>query len=278
MLATPMPFEIQIASSDVVLDEISMIIYGESGIGKTTIAKNMPNPLFLIFRGGGEHRPMPLTGTNIPFIEVATKAQLDEIVVQFKGDGIPNITRMPKQPASLEAALKSPGVELPENYVVKTLVFDQMTSMYAMILMDAVATVARKRFLPEIPDKPDYGTAHTRFLNAIFDINKIPKIHKVYIALAEMDEDELTKERTGLPMVPGKMAREVLKFTDFVFRMHTRRAVENGKLREFRAFQTQPEGSWIAKDSSGKLPKPYFELPSPDYDFFSEVILKSLLK
>ena len=273
-----MTYEIQIASSEIVLDEISLIIYGDSGIGKTTIAKNMPNPLFLIFRGGGEHRPMPLTGTNIPFIEISTKDQLDEIVLAFVRTGIPNITLPAQQNISLEEALKNPGVELPRNYVVKTLVLDQLTSMYAMILGDAVRTVARRRFLPEIPDKPDYGTAHTRFVNAIFDINKIPKIHKVYIALAEMDEDELTKERTGLPMVPGKMAREVLKFVDFVFRMHTRRAMEGNKLREFRAFQTQPEGSWIAKDSSGKLPKPYFELPSPDYDFFNETIIKSLLK
>lgn len=270
-----MTYEVKFPDDSFVLEDSSGIIYGDSGIGKTTIACTMPNPLFVFMRGGGEHRPLPLIGKKIPYIEIFTKAQLDEFMLEASKNGLPRLDYI-KKALTMEEAIAVSENGVMEKYEPKTLVTDQMTSMYSLLLDNVVKTVARKRFLADHPEMADYGTAHKQFLNYMYTINQIPGVHKIYLALSELDEDELTKERYGGPMVPGKMAREVLKFTDFVFRMHVRREMRDNKLYEYRAFLTQPEGTWLAKDSSGKLPK-VIELPSPDYDFWNNVIVKSIL-
>src|SRR3990167_2942032 len=118
-------YEIKFPTDQFILDESSMIIYGDSGIGKTTIAKTMPNPLFLFMRGGGEHRPMPLVGSNIPYIEFFTKMQLDQFVLSVCRDGLPKLTFV-KQAATLPEAITVTATGFMDEYVPKTLVFDQL--------------------------------------------------------------------------------------------------------------------------------------------------------
>jgi len=266
---------IKIAETEELLGEAVLCIYGDSGIGKTTIANNMERPLFLIMRGGGEHRPMPLAGSGTPFIEIFTKAELDKFVLEARRTGLPKLTLQAKPKSMVDALKVLEADELVRTYEPKTLVIDQMTSLYDLILRDVLRNVVRNRPQPDLPGQPDYGQGHRRFLDFIFEINQIPNVHKVYLALAELDEDENTKERYGAPALPGKMAREVLRFFDFVFRMHIKREMRDGKLYEYHSFQTQPDGTWLAKDSSGKLPR-YIEIPRPNYDFWNEVIVKAI--
>ena len=271
-----MPYDISYPDDTYILSESATIIYGDSGIGKTTISRTMPKPLFLIMRGGGEHRPMPLVGSGIPFIEIQTKPQLDEILLDLRHGLTVKIQKTAKDISS--AVAKMADGNLLEEYRPQTIIFDQLTSMYDVYMANILKMVSRKRDTPETPNMQDYGQARRQFTNYLIEANQIPNIHKVYLSLAEMDEDEATKERYGAPMIPGKLAREVLRLMDFVFRMHTRREVRGGKLTEFRCFQTAHEGIWLAKDSSGKLPKPFIEIPDSNFDFWNEVMMPCLTK
>lgn len=247
-----MPYAIQTSQSSdsSILNDSASVIYGDSGIGKTTICRQMPKPLFLIMRGGGEHRPMPLLETTIPFIEVDNQQQLYEILFDLRDNKIPDI---------------------------ETVVFDQLTSMYDIFMLHILRNVSRKRDNPETPTQQDYGQARRSFANLIVNCNQIPNLHKVYLALAEIDEDETTREKYGAPMIPGKLAREVLRYMDFVFRMAIRREVVANKLVERRVFSTQPEGIWLAKDSSGKLPT-HIPLEGPNYPFWTKIIVPILVE
>lgn len=250
-----MPYEISTPQDNYILSESATILYGDSGIGKTTICRNLPNPLYLIMRGGGEHRPLALVGTKIPFIEILTKQHLDEVLLDLRREQ-----------------------KLRNGYKPEFLVVDQLPSMYTIYLRNIMQTVSRKRDTPDTPSPGDYGQGHRQFGNWLIEINQIPNIHKVYLALAEIDEDEATKERYGAPQVPGKLSKDILKYMDFVFRMYNKRTVVNNKLVEGRVFQTNTEGIWIAKDSTGRLPKPSFEIPDADFDFWNKVVLPCLQK
>ena len=49
-----------------------IILYGDSGMGKTTLAATLPNPKFVDFRGGSDKIKHPITGgklTHIPDVK-----------------------------------------------------------------------------------------------------------------------------------------------------------------------------------------------------------------
>ena len=273
-----MSYQIIQVDDKYLLEESSLIIYGDSGIGKTTISRHMPNPLFLLMRGGGEHRAAPLHGSGLSIITINTKNQLDEVLMDLKKNEPP---MTPYSIIDTKKDLTEAAKELLHGTMslggarVKTVIIDQLTTMYNIFMGNVMTSVSRKRENLETPAQADYGQIRRSFTNFLIELNNIPNLHKVYLALSEIDEDPDTKERYGAPMIPGKLAKEVLAFTDFVFRMHNRREVVNNKFVEYRAFQTQSEGIWLAKDSTGRLPK-VIRIPSPDYNFWQEEIVKVL--
>lgn len=275
------PLNINIADDQFLLNDSSTIIYADSGTGKTTISKNMPKPMFVIMRGGGEHRPAPLTGSNIPYIEIDTRDELNELVTQLTRDKGEFVTTVPVTaktlPEALNAVRDAGGTLQTIKYQPATFVFDQLTSMYDIYMRGIMKTVVRNRDNPDTPSMQDYGQTMRQFSNFMIDINKIPNVHKVYLALAEIDKDKDTQVQYGGPMIPGKLARDVLKYMDFVFHMHVRREAVGNKIEEYRAFRTQPDGIWLAKDSTGRLPK-LIKLPTPSYDYWSEIIVPAITK
>lgn len=268
---------------DELLRNASMIIYGDSGIGKSTIARGMPNPLFLMMTGGGEHEPMPLVGSGIPYVRIDSKETFDAVMLDLKARTfeLPAIGLDPNQEALFKklraegktdaeilSALVSMGmdvsrVKIPKPYKVETLVFDQLTTMYNIFMKDILAKVARNRENKETPNQQDYGQIRRRMQDVFFDVNATEGYKKVYLCLAERDKDSETGMLTkGLPMLAGKLASEVVQFVDFLFYLHLHREqdAKTKVVREFRRIATQPFGVWQAKDSSGKLP-PFFETP-----------------
>ena len=260
-----MPYEIIQVDNKYLLEESSLILYGDSGIGKTTITRGMPNPLYLFMRGGGEHRAAPLHGTGISVIEIQTRRQMEEVLLDLKKD----VPIVPHSVIDLKKDFTEVASELQNSSLglgggkIKTIVIDQLTTMYNIFMGNIMENVSRKRENPETPAQADYGQVRRSFTNFLIELNNIPNLHKVYLSLAEIDEDKQTGERYGAPMIPGKLAREVLAFTDFVFRMHNRREVINNKFIEYRVFQTPPDRIWLAKVSTGRLPK-LIKIPSPD--------------
>lgn len=276
-----MTLTISMPDNEFLLNDSSTIIYGDSGIGKTTIAKCMPKPLFIIMRGGGEHRPAPLIGSGIPFVEVLTRDDLNELVMMLPKNKGEIVIRQQVTAATLPEAINrvrdAGGNVETIRYRPETLVFDQLSSMYDIYMRGVMKSVVRNRENPDTPAQQDYQQTGRIFSNFLMDINQIPGVHKVYLALSEIDEDRKTGERYGAPMIPGKLALDVLKLVDFVFRMHVRREVVANKIEEFRCFQTQPDGIWRAKDSTGTLPA-FIKLPSPNYNYWEQVIVPAIKK
>ena len=261
-------YDVQYADSQVVLDEVMAILYGESGIGKTTAACHFPDPLFLVFRGGGEHRPLPLIRHKHPFVEIHTKDQLDRFVLDSQA-GTVRLSRMAEAASLPEAIDKVARGDAYASYAPKAYVFDQLTTLYNVLMNHVMQNVTRNRENADTPSQQDYQQARRLMMNFFFEISKVPNVHKVFLALEEIDRDQDTKEQRGVPSVPGKLAYEVSQYVDFVFHMHATRVMDQQtkRVREFRAFATAKHGLWLAKDSSGRLPA-LIESTGPDFSLW----------
>jgi AAA domain len=232
-------------------DGITALLMGDSGIGKTTIARSATSPYFVMFRGGGEHKPMPLYDTDIEWSEIYTKDEWDMLLTNLEIYGLPAGR--------------------------KTLVLDQLPSLYNLHSEDILVNTSRKRDNAETFAQSDFGQARNRFLRMMMQLSRVKcadktPINLLLLSIGEPDVDQQTQDRTYLPMLPGKLAREMPGQVSFVFHMENERRVLPSKQSiNVRVIHTQSRPGYFAKDSTGLLP-PKIDIPSPDFPFWDEVV------
>jgi hypothetical protein len=198
-----------------------------------------------------------LQGSGLPFVEVMNSKELDGVIASLSKSltvNLPTVSTTSTNHATGSA-----------TFLVETIVIDQLTTFYNILMDDIIDNVSRKRD-PEARDMPvqaDYGQARRRMTRFLFELNKLP-CHKLYLCLEEVDKDDKGNER-GLPMIAGKLAREVGAYVDFMLRFCTRREQQGNRVREYRALQTSTDSLWEAKDSTGRLPA-WIEVAGPKTD------------
>jgi phage nucleotide-binding protein len=65
---------ITITNTDSECNFVKLLVYGDSGVGKTTLIKTAPKPIIISTESG----LLPLSGLNIPVIKVSTYEELCE--------------------------------------------------------------------------------------------------------------------------------------------------------------------------------------------------------
>ena len=66
---------IKVKSTRAVVHNVNCMVYGESGIGKTTLLATAPSPLILSIEGG----LLTLADKDVPVIEIGSFKEIDEI-------------------------------------------------------------------------------------------------------------------------------------------------------------------------------------------------------
>ena len=66
---------IKLTSTDLVQTYVNGLVYGESGVGKTTLCGTAPNPLIISVEGG----LLALSGKSLPVFEIDNRAQINEV-------------------------------------------------------------------------------------------------------------------------------------------------------------------------------------------------------
>lgn len=205
---------------------VKMMVYGESGMGKTVLGATMPTPFIISAESGllsvtpGNlrriHGDDPTVSRNIPVIKVATLADFREAVrwAQF----------------SHEALQYESGV------------VDSATEILELILKNALGENADGRAA--------YGAMHTEAISTFKNFRDIVGLNVYMSSKLTKRVNEITSATTFVPMAPGKrVGPDIPYLFDLMFALR----IGSDEAGSFRYLQTQPCLQYEAKDRSGAL-------------------------
>lgn len=225
------------AGESVIGNGFKCLVYGPSGVGKTTLCATAPRPLIISSEAGllSIAREYP----DLPVIEIKCLADLAEAFnfVATDKDFMPDID---------------------------TICLDSISDIAEAILIDEKkrAKDPRKAY-GELGDKMAY------YIRAFRDL---PGKHTLFTAKQDREKDEATGAMLYGPMMPGKMLTQNLSyFFDEVFNMGVGKTPppEN---QEYRFLRTRIDFQFQAKDRSGALD----ELEEPNLGVVIDKIKKYL--
>lgn len=192
---------------------VKILVYGESGVGKTTLCATAPAPIILSAESG----LLSLGAYRIPVIKIDSFADLNEA---FKW-----VTE------SKDAAQ------------FQTICLDSITEIAEVVLANAKKTAKDPR--------QAYGELIDKMNVVIKGFRDIPGKNVYMAAKMEYAKDELTGALKYGPSMPGsKLGQQLPYLFDEVFRLGVFKTTKN---EQYRALVTQPELQYVAKDRSGKL-------------------------
>lgn len=198
---------------------VKVLVYGQAGVGKTTLIKTAPNPLILSVEGG----LLSLQGADIPYIEVHSIVELGEAFMWIQ--------------QSQEAA----------QY--KTICLDSLSEL-AEVCLQENKYIEKDGKKVKTDGRLAYGDTGDQVTRLIRCFRDLPGRH-VYFS-AKLDKSE-TQEGARLfaPSMPGKsMTQNLPYYFDEVLAL---RVVANAEGQPVRVLQTAPDTMWTAKDRSGRL-------------------------
>lgn len=156
--------------------KIKAVVYGPSGVGKTTFGATCPKPLFLAAESGllsiASHAP--------DYVEIRTLQDLREALVYLKSG----------------------------KHEYETAVIDSITEI-SEIIKQGIEKKSGKAMTLQ-----DFGTLSKEIRNILRAYRDLP-MHVVFIALEKIEKDE-EKVIRYLPDLSGKSASEIAQFMDIV--------------------------------------------------------------
>jgi len=220
-------------------NNINVLVYGESGVGKTTFAGSAAKKfktVILSAEGG-----LLSLKKNMP-------EGVDYIVIKSFDDFIEahNWLSMHKDANKYD-----------------TIVIDSLTEIQQACMDYLLKERAKDSGMGDYvqPQIKDWGALNSVMTKAIKYFRDIPK-NLIITALSERSTNEETLETKIQPMLQGKLKENVAAYFDEVFYLHTReRKTKEGSKETVHVISTENCGKWLAKDRSGNL-KP---LVKPDF-------------
>lgn len=195
--------------------KINALIYGESGAGKTRLVLTCDRPLLISAESG----LMSLQGANIPYIEVTDIKTAREAV------------KYATQHAAEYGAI----------------IFDSLSEIAEIVLADLMQKTPDPRKV-----YPEMELAVTRLIR---QLRELP-CSVIWIAKQTTVTDDAGR-KSYAPLVPGQKFSDKLPYLmDLVGRLVVDTVQkEDGTVSHRRTLRFIPDGTFTAKDRSGKLPE-----------------------
>ena len=208
---------IKITTTKELGNKINLLVYGDSGTGKTYLIKTAPNPIII----SSEHKALSLAEEEIPDLPmwlVNSEADIKEAITWLKAEDCP----------------------------YETACIDSISDIAEMILAERKRETANGR--------QAYGDMSDKMYEIISMFTKeLPDINLYVIAKSIRMEDARTNIPTWRPSMPGNALNGK---RDIVYSFDISCALRIGVTEEneiFRYLQTEPDGQYYAKGLSSKL-------------------------
>lgn len=212
---------------------INILIYGDSGVGKTILAGSasavpeMSPVLVIDIEGGTESLKH-----SYPNVDVVRVQTWDEMQLVYN---------------ELYAG----------NSGYKTIILDSLTEIQKLNMYGIMEKAAKKNANqdPDVPSMREWGINLEQCRKLVRAFRDLP-MNTIVTALAKDDKNERTGKVTTRPSLSGKLAGEVAAFLDIVSYYYVKAVVQDDKAVIFeRKLLTQMTDTKIAKDRSGRLPQ-----------------------
>lgn len=229
------------------IDFLNMLLYGEPGVGKTTMIGtcsrvNAMCPILHIDVEGGD-----LSLTDYPGIEVVRVASYKQM-----------------QPIYDELYRMKHGY--------RTVSIDNLTELryFSMgdVMLDAKASAKNPENVDiDVPSQREWGKNSEQIRRVVRAFRDLP-MHTIFTAHAKEEEQKNGLFKTK-PSLPGKLADEISGFVDLVLYYYMKQVGTESK----RLILTAKTAKENAKDRSGKLP---ITLEEPDMKMIMSYVLPHL--
>lgn len=192
---------------------IKVLLYGESGVGKTTALATAPSPIIISAEAG----LLPLRGKKIPVLNVENVQDVRDALEWCENNAV------------------SSGI--------KTVCVDSVSEIAEVFLSEEKVKTKDGRAV--------YGNMSENVIDIIKKFRNLKGVHVVIVAKQTTVADPITGGFTTSPLAPGKIVGPALPYlVDLVFNMATDRD-ENGKIYHY--IRTHAAHNSVAKDRSGNL-------------------------
>jgi len=270
------------------LEQISLIIYGIYGCGKSHLAGTAPRPLYLDFEGGVG------TLTNLTCEACGRRYWLDRDGGCDKCSDLGGDVFQVTDAASLKLALEAAEViykvrdldeekkKKAEEWLIsrfgevvslntKTIVIDTLSRMQEYEVIGILDSRDNKRSETEdVMEMREWGVLLTRMYR-LMKILPNQGFNIIMLCQAREFEDPHTKRRKWLPNLRGQFGDQVGAYCDLVGYLEIRdEMVGPGQRKTIRRLHFQPSGDFVAKSRYSQVPS---YLDNPTFAQIQEAVL-----
>lgn len=213
---------------------INLLVYGESGIGKTRFAGSASvveamSPVLLVDIEGGS---MTLRDTY-PQVERVRVKSWEEMQALYD-------TLFAKNP-------------------YKTIIMDSLTEIQKFSMYQIMIDLVKKGrnsgepVDPDVPGMREWGKNGEQIRKLVRAFRDLP-CNTIFTALVNADKNPRSGKVVHRPSLPGKLQHEIAAFVDIVVYLYKKEVEEAGETNQVWRLLTQSTEEYIAKDRTNKLP------------------------